>query len=290
MGANRNFSRMQALEREVKKLYAYVSIGATGAPTLSAAKSKGISSISRSGTGAYTLTLEDSYYQLLMAQFCLLEADAENLGFQVTAEDVDGAKTLSFLCSAPSVSASGSTSTTVTMGAAESGVLTFEAVADITDEEFVILTDAEGKEWAFAFDKTGSSAAPSDALWTAVPTDRKVQVDVSGDTTAADVADAVEAALNALAGFSGQFIISDAAADGTMTIIWADEGAVAAPASYLDDGAQGAGGVAYAQSVAGTDDTAASSTSVTPSVSVAAADPSSGSVLLIELSLKNSSV
>lgn len=80
--ASHNFTRTQALEKEVKTLFAEIAIGATGAPTLT--KGLGISSVARSGTGAYTLTLSSQYQRLLHASVTLLDADAEDLVFQVT--------------------------------------------------------------------------------------------------------------------------------------------------------------------------------------------------------------
>jgi len=99
--ANRRFHRFQSLEREVKSLYANVSIGASGAPTL--VKGLGISGIVRDSAGEYTITLEDKYSSLLHVDIVQLEADAEDLTFQVTSEDVDGTKEISIMCKAAAV-------------------------------------------------------------------------------------------------------------------------------------------------------------------------------------------
>jgi hypothetical protein len=48
-------------EPSIMNLWAYVTIGAAGAPTLVKAKSKGIKSIARNSSGDYTITLTDSY-------------------------------------------------------------------------------------------------------------------------------------------------------------------------------------------------------------------------------------
>lgn len=96
--ANRNFNRKQALEKEVKEIYADVAIGTTGAPTLT--KGLGVTSIARTGAGRYTVTLDDKYTRLMQATVTLLDATSKDLTFQLTAEDVDGAKTVSFACKA----------------------------------------------------------------------------------------------------------------------------------------------------------------------------------------------
>lgn len=55
-------------------LYAQVAIGATGAPTLSAANSKGIASVARNSAGKYTITLQDNYYSFLCVNASVLLA------------------------------------------------------------------------------------------------------------------------------------------------------------------------------------------------------------------------
>lgn len=65
--ANRQFrSQFQyGLEGMVVELFAHITYGATGAPTLDAPNSKGVASISRTSAGLYVLTLQDSYNKLL---------------------------------------------------------------------------------------------------------------------------------------------------------------------------------------------------------------------------------
>lgn len=100
--ANRNFNRRQALEKEVKDLYAAVAIGATGAPTLTS--KVGIASIARTSAGLYRLTLEDKYVSLKNFAVALVAASAEDLIFQVKAEAVAGAVPyIDFLCLASAV-------------------------------------------------------------------------------------------------------------------------------------------------------------------------------------------
>ena len=52
------------LEKTIVTLYADVTIGGTGAPTLVAANSKGIKSIVRNSAGNYTITLQDQYTRM----------------------------------------------------------------------------------------------------------------------------------------------------------------------------------------------------------------------------------
>jgi hypothetical protein len=55
----------KTLEKEVCHLYLRVTFGASGAPTISAANSKGIASIARSAQGVFLVTFQDSWYKLL---------------------------------------------------------------------------------------------------------------------------------------------------------------------------------------------------------------------------------
>lgn len=62
---------MLTAEPSVVNIFAYVTFGATGAPTLVAAKSKGVKTIARNSAGLYTITLGnaqgvDIYNSLLM--------------------------------------------------------------------------------------------------------------------------------------------------------------------------------------------------------------------------------
>lgn len=94
--ASRNFNRVQALEKEVKHLYAEVAIGGTGAPTLTSGL--GITSISRVSAGKYLVTLNDKYVRLMSASAIVLKTAGEDITVQLSAQDVAGAKTVTFLC------------------------------------------------------------------------------------------------------------------------------------------------------------------------------------------------
>lgn len=72
--ANRSFHpSMGYLEIGVVSLWAKVTVGATGAPTLVTASSKGVASIVRDSAGKYTITLSDRYKALLGATVTLLD-------------------------------------------------------------------------------------------------------------------------------------------------------------------------------------------------------------------------
>lgn len=100
--ANRNFKRKQALESEVKEIYADIAIGGTGAPTLS--RGTGVASISRTSAGLYVLTLQDAYMRLMHASVQVVTPSAEDIKANVSAFDVSAsAKTVTFRCTAAGV-------------------------------------------------------------------------------------------------------------------------------------------------------------------------------------------
>ena len=96
--ANRNFNRVQALDKEVKFLFLTATIGSGGDPTLNESKSVGIKSISDTAVGEYDITLgvpggaSDKYSSLLFMQCFLTDTAAISTGggvsFQIEAETV----------------------------------------------------------------------------------------------------------------------------------------------------------------------------------------------------------
>lgn len=67
--ANRWFQQFRySLEKYVVDIYANVTFGASGEPTLVTANSKGVASIARSAEGVFLITLQDNYYKLLNVQ------------------------------------------------------------------------------------------------------------------------------------------------------------------------------------------------------------------------------
>lgn len=91
--ANRNFCQFSYSFIKAKvSLYAYVAIGAVGAPTLTAASSYGVSSISRTGAGTYLVTFADRYTTLLKAGYTLEGSAASGVfKMQVTANAIASA-------------------------------------------------------------------------------------------------------------------------------------------------------------------------------------------------------
>lgn len=88
--ANRLFNQFRlSLEKQVVDLFMDVTFGATGAPTLVKAKSKGIKSITRTSAGLYAVTLQDTYVRLLMAKHVFVNATAPaSPGMYITTETV----------------------------------------------------------------------------------------------------------------------------------------------------------------------------------------------------------
>jgi hypothetical protein len=125
-------------------------------------------------------------------------------------------------------------------GTADVKTLTFEAFADIVDREYFVVYSQDGQAWAIYFDKTGTSIAPTGAIYTAIPASNKAKADISGDTTAAQVAARVETAIDALTGFTALIVTDDSAANGTMTFTQTSHGTVSVPVSkLLDDSSVG---------------------------------------------------
>lgn len=90
--ANRNFSRVQALNHEIKLIGGNFSIAASGG---AATKVQGLGwSVAKSATGEYTITLEDSYVALQSITVTVQAATAVDLVAQVTSHDVVTAKTI----------------------------------------------------------------------------------------------------------------------------------------------------------------------------------------------------
>lgn len=91
--ANRWFNQFQkSLEKEVVNLFAVVSFGAAGAPTLNTSNnSKGIASISRTAQGSFLITLQDSYWKFLSLDGVFLTSGAGPAAgtIALSAEDVD---------------------------------------------------------------------------------------------------------------------------------------------------------------------------------------------------------
>lgn len=147
---------------------------------------------------------------------------------------------------------SGSVQSIADTGALSQFELTFEAKASMVDGEYLVLSDANGNEWAIASNISGTTPVPTGAIWTAIPSGRKAQVDLSSGAivSAADVAAAFLAAFNLLSGFSALITLDDSAADGTMLVNSLKMGVIANPQSLLEDDS-GAGGITFVSNVVG---------------------------------------
>jgi len=78
--ANRNFNRMQSLNKEVKMI--------AGRCDETGAKEAGLGfSVSKTGTGQYTIVLEDSYPVLLSAQATVLDPTSGHFSAVVISAD-----------------------------------------------------------------------------------------------------------------------------------------------------------------------------------------------------------
>ena len=96
--ANRNFNRLQALDKEVKFLFLTATIGSGGDPTLNESKSVGIKSIDDTAVGEYDITLgtpggaTDKYASLLFVDGIIVDGTqigaTGGLGFQVETDDI----------------------------------------------------------------------------------------------------------------------------------------------------------------------------------------------------------
>lgn len=83
-------------------------------------------------------------------------------------------------------------------GGAEVDTGTFPDFATIDAGDYIVINDTAGLSWAIAADKDGSDPEPTGAIWTAIPAARKAQVDLTGLTTDAEVAEAFADAFEAL--------------------------------------------------------------------------------------------
>lgn len=95
------------------------------------------------------------------------------------------------------------------------------------------------------------AVTPSGAAYTAVVASRKAIVDITADTTAAQVAARAETSLNALTGFTALITTDDTAADGTMTLTQTAAGDTTNPVPHNADDS-GAGSITTAETNSGT--------------------------------------
>ena len=90
--ANRQFSKVQSLNKEVKIIAGQFSIAATGG---AATKVSGLGyTVAKTGTGLYTITLEDKYPSLLSVCATAQAAVAVDIVAQIKSHDVVSTKTI----------------------------------------------------------------------------------------------------------------------------------------------------------------------------------------------------
>lgn len=104
---------------------------------------------------------------------------------------------------------------------------TVPSLAASSASEYLYFYDAAGNSWCACLDKTGADPDPTGNPWGTTAAGRKVKVDISGQTTAAQVATAVAAGLNGLSALT--FAVSAAAGDGTFIVTGLVGGVVTAP-------------------------------------------------------------
>ena len=97
MASSTFYNGAQSKEIDTKVLYCKVAIGASGAPTINTAASKGIASIVRDDTGDFTITLSEKYNSLLFANVAFVEANDTDLTWHVSAEAVSSTPSISFV-------------------------------------------------------------------------------------------------------------------------------------------------------------------------------------------------
>ena len=97
---NRLFNQFfLSLERGKAIIFGKVAIGATGAPTLNAVKSKGIASVVRNSAGNYTITLNDIYVDMYSLHVNFLNAAGAGVAYvYIVSQAVSTAKTVVFQC------------------------------------------------------------------------------------------------------------------------------------------------------------------------------------------------
>lgn len=122
--ANRYFSQYAySLEKGKVMLFGRVTFGSSGAPTLDAANSKGIASVTRNSAGKYTIVLQDSYnrYLGMDARFLVSSGLPASPGVSVVSQAVgtSGGGTIVIQCSQAQVPASTVQGTAIQYAAAD---------------------------------------------------------------------------------------------------------------------------------------------------------------------------
>ncbi len=139
----------------------------------------------------------------------------------------------------------------ITLSGTTTLIATMAVKAPCTDPDVKAFDGGAATSFSGAETTAGVAAqTPTGAIWTAIASGNKCLADISGDTTAAQVAARVETAVDAMTGLSAVITTDDSANDGTMTFTQIVPGPTsdAVPKSY-DDG--GAGSITSANTTQG---------------------------------------
>jgi hypothetical protein len=151
-----------------------------------------------------------------------------------------------------SVTSANSSNKTFDTGTMEVQTLTFPSLVGATAGDYIVFYDSSSPTaaWAISLNKTGADPAPTGAAWAAIAAGRKVHVDISLAVTAAQVAAAVEVAVDALTGLTALIVTDDTAADGTMLFTQTVPGPTTNPVPHNANDS-GVGSISGVQTTAG---------------------------------------
>lgn len=126
-----------------------------------------------------------------------------------------------------------STPTAKTFDSGESQVaqLTFLTKAATGESDYIVIYAPSGEAYAAAADKTGSGVPPVGVIWTSIPDENKVLVNLAAATTAANVATAFAGALTTL----GIGVFSAVANTANVTITMIERNPADAPVPHNTD-------------------------------------------------------
>lgn len=127
----------------------------------------------------------------------------------------------------------------------EINTFTLPSLAASTGGDYGTVTTSAGVSWAFALNKSGADPAPTGAIYAAIAAGRKVNVDISAATTAAQVAALVKTGVEALTSWASFFTVTDPA-NGTLVFTHVLRGA-AANGGVHNANDSGAGSITVAQ-------------------------------------------
>lgn len=135
-------------------------------------------------------------------------------------------------------------------GVLEVQTVTFQSKAASTAGDYVVISDIGGRQYACSVDKLGTGIEPTGAIWSAITSDFKTTVDISGATDAASVAALFEIAFNSLREFTTFVTTDDTAGAGALKFtqnVFGNNAAVVVK-NATD---AGAGGITKAETTAG---------------------------------------